>query len=61
MKTTRVTDELRLYENIWKTRQKIVYKDQVKVGYLIHYIQNNENSKKKISKKKIKIIKKKKK
>ena len=46
MKTTRVTDELRLYENIWKTRQKIVYNDQVKIGYLIHYIQNNENSKK---------------
>ena len=28
----RVTDELRLYENIWKTRQKIVNDDPVKVG-----------------------------
>ena len=36
---------LRLYENIWKTRQKIVYNDQVKIGHLIHYIQDNENSK----------------
>lgn len=46
IKRKRVTDELRLYENIWKTRQKIVYNDQVKIGHFIHYIQNNENSKK---------------
>ena len=35
------TDELRLYENRWKTRQIIVYKDQEKLG-----ISFNENSKK---------------
>ena len=32
IKRKRVTDELRLYKNIWKTRQKIVYNDQVKLG-----------------------------
>ena len=42
----RIIDQLRLYENIWKTRQKIVYNDQVQIGHFIHYIQNNENSKK---------------
>ena len=32
IKRKRVADELRLYENILKTRQKIVYNDQVKLG-----------------------------
>ena len=41
IKRKRVTDELRLYENRWKTRQKIVYNDQEKLG-----ISFNENSKK---------------
>ena len=36
-----VTDEIRLYENIWKTRQKIIYNDKKKLG-----ISFNENSKK---------------
>ena len=43
IKRTRVSDVLRLSKNIWKTRQKIVYNDQVKIGHFIHYIQNNDN------------------
>ena len=45
IKRKRVADELRLYENIWKTRQRIVY-NEVKIGHFIHYIQNNEIVKK---------------
>ena len=41
IKRKRVTHELRLYENIQKTQQKIVYNDQGKLG-----ISFNENSKK---------------
>ena len=41
IKRKRVTDELRVHENRWKTRQKIVYNDQEKLG-----ISFNENSKK---------------
>ena len=47
IKRKQITDKFRLYENIWKTRQKTVYNDQVKIGHFIHYILNNENSKKK--------------
>ena len=35
IKRKQITDELRLYNSIWKgkTTQKIVYNDQVKIGH----------------------------